>query len=88
MIDEIDRRRLMRADREGEGDRRQPLFWLLWALLIFVVLFGCGQFAMLFGSGELAYVEVRSGLTVDYGIWTPAAFGGINPLIIAEAAGD
>jgi VCBS repeat-containing protein len=88
MIDEIDRRTLMGADREDEGDRRQLLFWLLWALLIFFVLFGCGQTAMWFGSGGLEDVDVRSGLTVDYGIWTPAAFGGINPLIIAEAAGD
>jgi hypothetical protein len=88
MIDDIDRRTLMGADKEDAGDRRQPLFWLLWALLIFFVLFGCGQIAMWFDSGGLEDVEVRSGLTVDYGIWTPVAFGGINPLIIAEAAGD
>ena len=88
MIDDIDRRTLMGADKEAEGDRRQPLFWLLWALLIFFVLFGCGQIAMWFDSGGLENVEIRSGLTVDYGIWTPVAFGGINPLIIAEAAGD
>ncbi|TET39486.1 MAG: hypothetical protein E3J69_00345 [Anaerolineales bacterium] len=88
MIDDIDRRTLMGADKEDEGDRRQPLFWLLWALLIFFVLFGCGQTAMWFDSGGLENVEIRSGLTVDYGIWTPVAFGGINPLIIAEAAGD
>ncbi|MES0340561.1 MAG: Ig-like domain-containing protein, partial [Anaerolineales bacterium] len=88
MIDDIDRRTLMGADKEDAGDRRQPLFWLLWALLIFFVLFGCGQIAMWFDSGGLENVEIRSGLTVDYGIWTPVAFGGINPLIIAEAAGD
>ncbi|MCJ7825054.1 MAG: cadherin-like domain-containing protein, partial [Anaerolineales bacterium] len=88
MIDEIDRRTLIQADREDEGDRRQPLFWLLWALLIFTVHFGCGQTAMWLGSSGLKDVDVRSGLTVDYGIWTPVAFGGINPLIIAEAAGD
>ncbi len=39
MIDEIDRRTLMGADSEDAGDRRQPLFWLLWALLIFL----CGS---------------------------------------------
>ena len=88
MIDDIDRRTLMGADKEEAGDRRQPLFWLLWALLIFFVLFGCGQIAMRFDSGGFEDVQVRSGLTVDYGIWTPVAFGGINPLIIAEAAGD
>ena len=88
MIDDIERRTLMKADKEGEGGSRQPLFWLLWALLIFMVLFGCGQTAMWFNPSGINNVDVRSGLTVDYGIWTPAAFGGINPLIIAEAAGD
>ncbi|MGB2896699.1 MAG: cadherin-like domain-containing protein, partial [Anaerolineales bacterium] len=88
MIDDIDRKTFMEADRQDEGDRRQPLFWLLWALLIFLVLFGCGQTAMWIDSSGLDDVTVRSGLTADYGIWTPVAFGGINPLIIAEAAGD
>ncbi|MEA1977166.1 MAG: hypothetical protein U9N80_04640, partial [Chloroflexota bacterium] len=60
MIDDIDRRTLMGADKEDTGDRRQPLFWLLWALLIFFVLFGCGQIAMWFDSGGLEDVEVRS----------------------------
>ena len=88
MIDDIDRRTLMGADQEDESGRRQPLFWLLWALLIFTVLFGCGQIATWFDTSGLEDVEVRSGLTVDYGIWMPVAFGGISPLIIAEAAGD
>jgi hypothetical protein len=72
---------------EDKDKKRRPWLWLLIGLLIFVVLFGCAQFAVLAGIPPSS-VSIRSEIQADYGIWDVLHFAGLRPGIIAEAARD
>lgn len=77
------------AHEEQQRERsRSLLFWLLWAIVVFLILFGCGQIAMRI-EGQQAPVEIRPALQANYGVWSDTVqFGAINPGLMDEIRRD
>jgi hypothetical protein len=74
------------AQDEGQ-DRRRYLLWLLVGMLVFLILFGCGEIARLMAPDRPG-MEVRSVLSADYSYEPPAVFGAIGPGLFMDAAND
>jgi len=68
-------------------DRRLYLVWLLVGVLVFIVLFGCGEIAALVVPDRPG-AEVRSVLSADYSYDPQGVFGAVGAGLIADAAGD
>jgi len=63
--------------------RTSPLFWLVWAVLIFCTLFWCGQVATRGSSGARPEGST-SGLSADYRPWPELLFGPVGPGFIED----
>lgn len=77
---------LTTAPPEEEQERRRrtsPLFWLLWAVLIFCTLFWCGQLATR-GTTGARPEGGASGLSADYRPWPGLLFGPVGPGFIED----
>jgi hypothetical protein len=73
--------------KDEDQDRRRYLLWLLVGLLVFLILFGCGEIARLMVPDRPG-IEVKSVLSADYSYEPPAVFGAVGPGLLADAAGD
>ncbi len=75
------------ADKAEEREqRRRPWFLIPWMLLVFLILFCCGQVALLSqlqGSGE----DTRSELQADYQPWAFVPMAPIDPNALLEVLG-
>jgi hypothetical protein len=72
--------------QEEQERRRRPWFLIPWILLVFLILFCCGQVALLSqlrGSGE----DTRSELQADYQPWAFVPMAPIDPNALLEALG-
>ena len=72
---------------EDKDEKRRPWLWLLIGLLVFIILFGCGQCAVVAAIPQ-ASAQIESELDADYGAWGILRFAGIDPGILAAAARD
>ncbi len=76
-----------REEQQRERSRNL-LLWLLWAILVFLILFGCGSLAMIIDSQQ-GQVEIRPALQANYGLWSDTVqFGALNPGLIDDIRRD
>ncbi|MGD8634696.1 MAG: Ig-like domain-containing protein, partial [Anaerolineales bacterium] len=75
-------------DDEGRQPSRSLLFWLIWALIVFVILFACGSLAMLI-ENQQDRVEIQPAIQADYGVWPDSVrFGAVNLDLLEEIGRD
>ncbi|MGD8849590.1 MAG: hypothetical protein PVF18_07685, partial [Anaerolineales bacterium] len=73
---------------EDRKSSRSLLFWLVWGLLVFLILFGCGSLAM-FIESQQGQVEIRPALQANYGVWpNNVQFGAVNPGLLDDVVRD
>ena len=69
--------RVKREEDEDKDEKRRSWLWLLIGLLVFIILFGCGQCAV--GAAiPQASAQIESELDADYGAWGFLRFAGIE----------
>jgi hypothetical protein len=87
MIEKVHRSSI--DEHEKDENQRRAIIMLLAALMIFLLIFTCGQLATLFGA-SMVEGDASSKMSAEYGAWSwdGPFFGGLNPGLVAEAARD
>ena len=76
------------TERTDEREaRRRPWFLLPWILLVFLILFCCGQVALL-SSLPAEGGDTRSNLRADYAPWAWLPMAPLDPRFLLEIAED
>jgi len=74
-------------EAEEQERRRRPWFLLPWMLLIFLILFCCGQLALLTGL-QGAGADTRSQMRADYSPWAFMPMAPLDPGFLYQVAED
>jgi uncharacterized repeat protein (TIGR01451 family) len=74
-------------EEQERRERRGPWYLWPWILLIFLILFCCGQIALLVQMPR-GKVDTRSQLQANYAPWPFVPLAPINPNLLADAARD